>query len=109
MKAGSGRRFLDWNPDVKVANRYGVSIRYDSDRNLIHSPELRTRRGAERFAFKNVSSGRTSPPIGGGGDTTAGPGVVSGSSAASGRSRSTASGTGAAGSRGGTNSGSRKK
>lgn len=34
-------RFLDWNPDVKVARRLGVSIEYSSLKNEISCPELR--------------------------------------------------------------------
>ncbi len=34
-------RFLDWNPDVRVASRLGVSIEYSSRTNEVRSPELR--------------------------------------------------------------------
>ena len=34
-------RFRDWNPDVKIAARLGVSINYSSARNEISCPELR--------------------------------------------------------------------
>jgi len=36
----SGMRFRDWNPDVKVARRAGVSIKYSSRTNEVRCPEL---------------------------------------------------------------------
>jgi hypothetical protein len=39
--ASAPARFRDWNPDLKVARRLGVSIEYSSTRNEIRCPELR--------------------------------------------------------------------
>jgi hypothetical protein len=36
----SSARFRDWNPDVKVAQRAGISIRYSSRTNEVRCPEL---------------------------------------------------------------------
>jgi hypothetical protein len=36
----SSARFRDWNPDIKVARRAGVSIRYSSRSNEVRCPEL---------------------------------------------------------------------
>jgi hypothetical protein len=36
----SSARFRDWNPDVKVARRAGISIRYSSRSNEVRCPEL---------------------------------------------------------------------
>ncbi|MHB8054443.1 MAG: DUF6600 domain-containing protein [Candidatus Aminicenantales bacterium] len=38
-------RIFDWNPDARLASRYGLSIKYDSQSNLVYSPELRMRSG----------------------------------------------------------------
>ena len=40
MGPGSHPRFLDWNPDVKVARSLGVNIEYSSRGNEVRCPEL---------------------------------------------------------------------
>jgi len=42
---GPAFRIHDWNPDVRLAVRYGFSVRYNSQSNLVYSPELRMRSG----------------------------------------------------------------
>jgi hypothetical protein len=44
-------RFRDWNPDVKVARRAGISIRYSSRSNEVRCPEL-------NISSKHVSGSR---------------------------------------------------
>ncbi len=40
VKTSFSMRFRDWNPDVKAAQRAGVSIRYSSRTNEVRCPEL---------------------------------------------------------------------
>lgn len=86
---GSSQRFRDWNPDVGIARRIGVTIKYFSRNNEIRCPEL-------RLSSKNVSSrgyvGR------GGSFSSSGNGSSSGSGASSSSSGSSRS-TGSSGSR----------
>jgi hypothetical protein len=51
-------RFRDWNPDVKVARRAGISIRYSSRSNEVRCPEL-------NISSKHVSGskGYTGPRV----------------------------------------------
>jgi hypothetical protein len=62
-------RFRDWNPDVKTAVKKGVSIRYNSTKNIIACPELgissvdvsfRNGRGGSFKNFGESSNGGTS-------------------------------------------------
>jgi hypothetical protein len=39
--SAAGRRFLDWNPDVRVARELGVHIEYSSGKNEVRCPELK--------------------------------------------------------------------
>jgi hypothetical protein len=39
--SAGGRRFLDWNPDVRVARELGVHIEYSSGMNEVRCPELK--------------------------------------------------------------------
>jgi len=81
-------RIRDWNPDVSVARKLGVSIRYLSGSNEVYSPEL------------NLSSGMGGRHIrlgGGGGSSNAGGGssggVSSGGSVSSGGGSASAGGS----------------
>jgi hypothetical protein len=86
---GSSLRFRDWNPDVGLARKVGVSIKYISRTNEIRCPEL-------RLSSRNVGS-RGSVSLGGsffssGSGSSSGSGVSSSSSgSSSGSSRSTGS------------------
>jgi hypothetical protein len=105
-KLGSSLRFRDWNPDVGLARKAGVSIKYVSRTNEIRCPEL-------GLYSRNVGSrgyaGR------GGSFSSSGSGSSSGSSGSSSSSGSSR-GTSSSGSRssgnssrsGGSHSGSRK-
>jgi len=74
-------RFRDWNPDVKVASRSGVTIKYSSLENAIRIPELErtsgrgkvgrfnfSRAGAKSFA--STSSGESSSSSSSSGSTS---------------------------------------
>jgi len=96
-------RFLDWNPDVRVARSLGVHIEYSSQKNEVRCPELRLSstdriRGADRgsvptlgsqgISYERASSagvsGSAASGSGGGGSgsgpggTSSGPGAGSG-------------------------------
>ncbi|MFQ6038675.1 MAG: DUF6600 domain-containing protein, partial [Candidatus Aminicenantales bacterium] len=96
-----GTRFLDWNPDVKVARRAGVSILYSSRTNEVVCPELRlTSRQVRRsrgYAGPSVRLGSHGVVVSSGG--TAGSGGSSGSS--SGHGASSHSSGGSSGGKGG--------
>jgi hypothetical protein len=69
MKAGHQMRFLDWNPDIKVARELGVRIEYSSRSNEIRCPELRLssmdrERGQGGYISRLTSSGVTHEPAG---------------------------------------------
>jgi len=54
---GVSFRFRDWNPDVKIALREGVSIRYDSRSNQVICPQSGiSSRGSDRFGRGDVGS-----------------------------------------------------
>lgn len=53
----SAPRVRDWNPDVRTAIEYGVSIRYDSGSNKIYCPELRMQSG-DRWSLLDRWAGR---------------------------------------------------
>jgi hypothetical protein len=86
-------RFRDWNPDIGVARRMGVSIKYLSRNNEIRCPEL-------RLSSKSVSSSGYGSRSRGGFSSSGG-----GSSSSSGTSSSSGSSSGS--SRSGSSSGSR--
>jgi len=90
-------RFRDWNPDVKAAQKAGVSISYSSRTNEVCCRELGV---SSRTVRQNRPGGR-SGHIGGG--SSSGGGFSSGSSS-SGSSRGGSGGSGA-GSRGGRSGG----
>jgi len=106
LKPSSSLRFRDWNPDVGVARRAGVSIKYSSRSNEILCPELglsssNVRGSRNMAAMTGFSSGRGSYSESG----------IS-SSSSSGSSRGTgSSGSGSSGgsSRGGGSRGGSKK
>ena len=99
-------RVRDWNPDVKVAVRTGVTLRYSSLENAVRVPELeRTsgtagRRGAFNFSRSGstVSSSSSSGSSASSSSSSAGQSSSSGSSS-SGSSGSRSTGTKAAGSK----------
>jgi hypothetical protein len=85
MATPRGARFLDWNPDVRIASRLGVSIEYSSRNNEVRSPELRIS-SSDRFSrFQPLltSDGVSSSGLSGGNG-----GAGSGSAAAPGRAAS---------------------
>lgn len=41
MRPADHPRFLDWNPDIKVARELGVRIEYSSQKNEVRCPELK--------------------------------------------------------------------
>ena len=56
-EGGVSFRFRDWNPDVKIALREGVSIRYDSRSNQVICPQTgASSRGSDRFGRGDVGS-----------------------------------------------------
>jgi len=95
-------RIRDWNPDVKVAQRLGVDIRYSSLTNEIYCPQLRISSFGNLYGRSEGSSTRGG--FGYSGSSDSGGGRLSGSSSSetsSGSSASTTSGS-SAGSSGGT-------
>jgi hypothetical protein len=66
-------RFRDWNPDVKVARKAGISIRYSSRSNEVRCPELNISsrhvsgsRGYEGPRVHLTSRGSVRSSVGGG-------------------------------------------
>ena len=97
----STSRFRDWNPDIKVAQRAGVSITYSSRANEVRCPELGiTSRGVRN---QRMSGGRSGYIGGSGGSSGGGSGLSSGSSGGGG-SRG-GGGMSGGGSRGGASGG----
>jgi hypothetical protein len=99
-------RFRDWNPDIGVARRMGVSIKYYSTTNEIRCPEL-------RLSSKNVSNrGYGSKGRGGFSSSGGGSSSSSGGSSSSGSSRSggsSGSRSSSGGSKGSSSGGAVKK
>jgi hypothetical protein len=61
-----GLRFRDWNPDIPIAQKLGVSIRYSSQLNVIRCPELRlSSHEVSRFGARLSPYGVWSPFDGG--------------------------------------------
>jgi len=112
MKKTSTTRFRDLNPDVKVAMRRGVSIKYSSRSNEIQCPKLGlsssnviTRRG---FSSRISTGGFYSSSSSGGGNSSGSTSVSSSSSSSSSGARS--SGTrSSSSSKGSSGSGGKKK
>jgi len=101
-------RFRDWNPDVKVASRVGVTIRYSSRTNEVRCPELnissRSVRGSwNRRSLTSFSSSGRSYSSGSGGSS------YSGSSSSSSSSSSRSSSSRSSGRSSGRSSSSRTK
>jgi hypothetical protein len=65
--ADVGMRFRDWNPDIRVAHRLGVSIDYSSHSNVVRCPELRFTSKEAQFGARMNSFGIWSPFGGDGG------------------------------------------
>ena len=98
-------RFRDWNPDVKVAQRAGISIRYSSRSNEVRCPEL-------NLSSRHVSGSRgyTGPRVHltsrGSVRSSVGGGVVYSGSSSSGSSSQGSSSSSTASNSGSKNSGS---
>jgi hypothetical protein len=110
-------RFLDWNPDLKVARSLGVNIEYSSRRNEVRCPELHLTstdrlRGADvgsvptlgrqGISYESAGSAGVSGSSGSGG--SGGPGGPGGASPGSGPGPSASGGGGAARGSGGEGS-----
>jgi hypothetical protein len=99
--AGSGLRTIDWNPDVRFAQKMGVQLRYVSGRNEILCPELNMTSANSRYnpenrqhagSFIESTSGSGSSS----GGTSSGEATSSGT-ASSGSATSTGTSTGSTG------------
>jgi hypothetical protein len=70
MRPAEHPRFLDWNPDVKVARELGVRIEYSSAKNEVRCPELRLssadRERGGAFSPRMTSGGLSFEPSAGG-------------------------------------------
>jgi hypothetical protein len=107
-------RFRDWNPDVKIASRAGVTIRYSSKTNEVRCPELnissRNLRG--NISSRNLRGNRyrssTARIISSGGSYSSGSSGSSSSSSSSSSSTSSRSSSSSSSS-GGSSSGKIKK
>ena len=80
-------RTHDWNPDMKVAQKLGVDIRYSSMTNEVYCPQLRI---SSNWRMYEPSRGSSSSGSFGSGSAS---GSSSGSSGSSGSSAGTSSGT----------------
>jgi hypothetical protein len=90
---GSGLRTIDWNPDVRFAQKMGVQLRYASGRNEIVCPELNLTSSNSRYNPENRRGSGSS------GDSYMGSGSSSGGSSGGGASGSgTSSGAASSGS-----------
>lgn len=92
-------RIRDWNPDVSLAQRIGVNIRYNSRSNEVYSPELNIRsRDTGRFSRMSgssvsASSDGGSGSVGSSGGVSSGGSVSSSGGSASGSSSGTSTST----------------
>lgn len=84
-------RFRDWNPDVKVALRSGLNIRYSSRTNEIHCPELRLSSRGLVASKARISGGGLN--FSGSGSSLSSSGSSSGSRSASSGARMSSSGS----------------
>ncbi len=106
----SRMRFRDWNPDVRVAQRARVTIKYDSRHNEVRCPELKlTSRTARvmRNPMASFSSSRSGSSSGSSSGVSSSSGSSSSSSSSSrgthsSGSKSSSSGSKSSGSRGST-------
>jgi len=108
-KPRSSLRFRDWNPDVGVARKAGVSIKYVSRTNEIRCPELRLSSrnvGSRGYRGSRSFSSSRSGSSSGSGVSSSSSGSSSGSSRSSGSSGSRSSGSSSRS--GGSRSGSKK-
>jgi hypothetical protein len=100
-------RFRDWNPDVKIASRAGVTIRYSSKTNEVRIPELNI---SSRNLRGRLNRGSMASIISSGGSYSSGSSGSSGSSSSSSSSSSsTSSRSSSSSSSGGSSSGKIKK
>ncbi len=100
---GSGLRTIDWNPDVRFAQKMGVQLRYVSGRNEIYCPELNLTSSNSRYSPENRRGSASSDgSYSGSGSSSGG---TSGGGAASSGTSSGATSSGSATSSG-TSSGS---
>ncbi|MCJ7579945.1 MAG: FecR domain-containing protein [Candidatus Aminicenantes bacterium] len=88
----SSNRMRDWNPDVKVANRLGVAIKYSSLENTIRVPELERASDTGRVGGFNLSrsssTSRSASSSSGSTSSSSSSGSVGSSSSSSSRSSS---------------------
>lgn len=100
-------RFRDWNPDIRAAQRAGVSIRYSSRTNEVFCPELRI---SSRGVFSKMTGSSSRVRIGSSGVFSSS-GSISSSSSGSGSTgtRSSVSRSSARSSSSGGSGGSGKK
>lgn len=54
VKLSDRLKFIDWNPDVRIARRLGYDIVYDSQRNEVRCPQLGM--GSRDLAFRRIIS-----------------------------------------------------
>jgi hypothetical protein len=96
-------RFLDWNPDVRIASRLGVGIEYSSRTNEIVSPELRISSRDRSTWSQPVLTSRGAAPSEGGGSGSGSMGRVSSSNPpASGKTGAKEASSGSGGGKAGT-------
>ncbi len=79
-------KFLDWNPDVRIASRLGVNIEYSSRTNEVRSPELRISSRDRSSSFQPILTSQGVSNVEGGGSGSSSSSV----SGSSGRSSSSA-------------------
>ncbi|MGZ4886436.1 MAG: DUF6600 domain-containing protein [Candidatus Aminicenantales bacterium] len=99
-------RFLDWNPDLKVARELGVRIEYSSGTNEIRCPELRLSSRDRERGDNGPSPAMTSRGVTFGSGDSGGSGAYRGSGGSSDGGRGAASGSASGGVQGSTKEGS---
>ncbi len=97
-------RTIDWNPDIRMAQRMGVEVRYLSGRNEIVCPELNLTSSNSRFNTENRGAAETSMGTSNGMGGSSSGGASSAGATSAGSSAGTAS-SGSATSTGTTSSG----
>lgn len=95
-------RTIDWNPDARMASRYGVGLFYDSRSNQILCPELGLTSSNSRYnrTEPGIYGGGSHPSAGGGGSSSTGSSGASGSTGSAGASSGSGSSSGSTGSAG---------
>jgi uncharacterized membrane protein YgcG len=96
-------RIYDWNPDMKVARKLGVDIRYSSPTNEVYCPQLRISSGGilyENSPRASRAGGFSSGSSSGDGSMSGGSGGSSGNSVSTSGSSSSGSASGSSGSSG---------